>query len=130
MIVNELLLLSGAPIPFIEGTVTMIQPTIYDISFLGEEVLFTGCELLKFTKDILLEEDKLRLINYNDFNILMSIMNDKSGPMTNNLRCAKQVLDLLFPRYSVQITSEKIEFRDPQTYTLEGEINEDNFHSF
>lgn len=130
MKVNELLLLSGAPIPFVEGTITMSQPTIYDISFLGEEVLFTGCELLKFTKDILLNEDKSRLLNYSDFNILLSIMNDKSGSMIYNLSCAKQVLSLLFPLYSVEITSEKIEFRNPQTWVLEGEINDQNFHSF
>jgi hypothetical protein len=30
---------------------------------LGEEVFFTGCELLKFSKDILNSEDKERLIN-------------------------------------------------------------------
>lgn len=130
MKVNELLLLSGAPIPFIEGTITMTQPTIYDISFLGEEVLFTGCELLKFTKDILLDEDKSRLLNYSDFNILMSIMNDKSSSMIYNLNCAKQVLELLFPLYSVEITQNKIEFRNPQTWVLEGEINENNFASF
>ena len=56
---------------------------------IGEEALFTGCELLKFSKDILTSEDKTRLFNYSDFNILMSIINDKSESMIFNISCAK-----------------------------------------
>jgi hypothetical protein len=58
---NELIFLSGADIPFIAGTVTIHQPTIYEISMIGEETLFVGCELLKFSKDTLPDEDKIRL---------------------------------------------------------------------
>ena len=59
--INELLLLSGNDIPFVEGTVTIHPPTMSEIAYIGEDVLFTGCELLKFSKDILTSEDKLRL---------------------------------------------------------------------
>ena len=128
---NELLLLSGANIPFIEGTVTISQPTIYEISLIGEEVLFTGCELLKFSKDILNDEDKNRLINQSDFNILMSIMNDNSGPMIYNVSCAKQVLELIFPLYKLIFTSNAILLIDVNDQTtLCGQINENNFHAF
>lgn len=89
MIKNDLLFLSGADIPFIEGTITIHQPTLYEISLIGEEALFIGCELLRFSKNILSNEDKIRLSNYSDFNILMSIMNDKSGSMTHNVSCAE-----------------------------------------
>ena len=86
---NSLLLLSGADIPFIEGTITIHQPTLYEISLIGEDTLFTGCEMLRFSKDILTDEDKVKLFNYTDFHILMSIMNDKSGSLSNNVSCAK-----------------------------------------
>ena len=127
---NELLLLSGADIPFIEGTATIHQPTIYEISLIGEDCLFTGCELLRFSKDILTDEDKTRLFNLTDFNILMSIMNDKSGSMIHNISCAKQVLDLLFPFYAIEFTNDAIELRDPNVYTLCGQINNTNFLAF
>jgi hypothetical protein len=89
---NDLLLLSGADIPFIEGTVTIHQPTLYEISLIGEEAFFTGCELLKFSKDTLHLEDKSELLNYTDFYILMSIINDKSATLKYNVSCAQQVL--------------------------------------
>lgn len=128
---NELLLLSGADIPFIEGTVTIHQPTIYEISFIGEEALFTGCELLKFSKDILTSEDKTRLFNYTDFNILMSIINDKSGSMIYNVSCAKQVLDLIFPFYTVTFAPDAIMLIDANDkFTLCGQINDSNFLAF
>lgn len=128
---NELLLLSGADIPFVEGTVTIHQPTLYEISLIGEEKLFTGCELLKFSKEILTSEDKSKLINQSDFNILMSIMNDKSGPMTFNVSCAKQVLDLIFPFYTVEIAPDAILCWDCNEDThICGQINEINFSAF
>jgi hypothetical protein len=77
---------------------------------IGEDVLFTGCEMLRFSKDILSDEDKNRLNDYSDFNILMSIMNDKSGPMIHNVSCAKQVLELLFPMYTVTYSPTEILF--------------------
>ena len=128
---NELLLLSGADIPFIEGTVTIHQPTIYEISLIGEDVLFTGCELLKFSKDILNSEDKNRLKDQTDFNILMSIMNDKSGSMIYNISCAKQVLDLIFPLYTVLIAPTAILLMDRKdNKILCGQINNINFLAF
>lgn len=128
---NELLLLSGADIPFVEGTVTIHQPTIYEISLIGEETLFTGCELLRFSKDMLNSEDKIKLSNYTDFNILMSIMNDKSGSMIFNISCAKQVLDLIFPFYTVELAPNAILLVDANDkFTQCGEINDTNFLVF
>ena len=128
---NELLLLSGADIPFVEGTVTIHQPTLYEISLIGEEVLFTGCELLRFSKDILNVEDKTKLFNYTDFNILMSIINDKSGSMIYNISCAKQVLDLLFPFYTVMYTPTCIVLVDrDDKFNICGQIDDSNFDAF
>lgn len=128
---NELLLLSGVDIPFVEASVTIHQPTIYEISMLGEEILFTGCELLKFSKDILSTEDKNRLSNYTDFNILMSIINDKSGSMIFNISCAQQVLELLFSYYSVVITASEIVFVDRNDNTvIYGQLDDTNFLAF
>jgi len=101
---NELLLLSGNDIPFIEAGLTIHPLTMREIALLGEEAFFTGCELLKFSKDILSIEDKVNLSNYSDFQILMSIMSDNSVAMQNNVSSARMVLDLLFPLYTVTIS--------------------------
>ena len=128
---NKLLLLSGADIPFVEGTVTIHQPTIYEISLIGEETLFSGCELLRFSKDILSTEDKTRLSNYTDFNILMSIMNDNSASVKSNVSDAKQVLQLIFPQYEVVINQKEILLLDVNDkFTLCGQINDINFLQF
>ena len=128
---NDLLLLSGADIPFVEGTVTIHQPTIYEISLIGEECLFTGCELLRFSKDILTDQDKTRLFNYTDFNILMSMMNDKSASIIFNVSCALQVLELIFPTYIVSIAPNAIQLLDiNDEFTVQGQIDDTNFLAF
>lgn len=128
---NNLILQSGADIPFVEGTITIHQPSIYEISLIGEDAFFTGCELLKFSKEILQTEDKNRLINQTDFNILMSIINDKSGSMTYNISCAKQVLSLMFPIYAIKYTDREILFLDlNDQFTICGMINDINFLAF
>ena len=47
---NDLLLLSGTDIPFQKAQISIHQPTIKEISFIGEEAFFIGCELLNFSK--------------------------------------------------------------------------------
>lgn len=126
---NELCLILGTDIPFVEATVTMHQPRMQEISYIGEEALFTGCELLKFSKDILTSEDNLRLKDYTDFNILMSILNDKSASMQNNVSCALMVLDLLFPLYQVTVTPAAIVFLSQENQVC-GMINDNNFAAF
>lgn len=128
---NDLLFLSGADIPFIAGTATIHQPTLYEISMIGEATLFTGCELLKFSKDMLTSEDKIKLSNYSDFNILMSIMNDKSGSMLSQISCAKQVLDLIFPLYAVTFAPNAILLVSAEDkFTVNGQIDDSNFLEF
>ena len=47
---NDLLLLSGTDIPFQQAQISIHQPTIKEISFIGEEAFFIGCALLNFSK--------------------------------------------------------------------------------
>lgn len=125
---NDLLFLSGVDIPFVEGRVTIHQPSIGEIALIGEDTLFTGCELLKFSKDILNIEVKNNLSNQTDFNILMSIMKEKNSMLKRNVNCSMMVLDLLFPNYTLQLSDSAIElYQDAQKC---GEINNQNFLIF
>ena len=60
---NDLLLLSGNDIPFYGAQVSIHQPTIKEIAYIGEEAFYTGCEFLRFSKDKLTEEDRNSLEN-------------------------------------------------------------------
>ena len=72
--INELLLISGNDIPFPEAQLTIHQPTIHEIAYIGEENFYTGCEFLRLSKDNLSDEDKIHLENYSNFDI--TITND------------------------------------------------------
>ena len=127
---NELLLLSGADIPFVEATATIHQPRIYEISLMGEDSFFDGCQLLKISKDNFNNEDKIRLSNYTDFNILMSIMRDKSGSMQHSISCAQLILELIFPQYDLIYNFNEILLRDRNTAQLCGKLDDTNFLKF
>ena len=71
---NELLLLSGNDIPVQNINLILHPPKIKEIALIGEENFFIGCEFLKFNKNKLSTEDKNRLENISNFEILMSIM--------------------------------------------------------
>ena len=48
---NSLLLFSGNDIPFIEARLLVHNPTIKEISFIGEDNFFAGRELINFSKN-------------------------------------------------------------------------------
>ena len=81
---NDLLLLSGNDIPFTSAQLTIHQPTVKEIAYVGEESFYTGCEFLKFTKDKLNEEDRNHLENYSNFEVIMSIMKEKNPVVQKN----------------------------------------------
>jgi len=124
---NDLLLLSGTDIPFPQAQITIHQPTIKEISYIGEEALFAGCELLNFSKDKLSPEDKINLENKSNFEILMSIMKDRNLAVQKNKVYAIMVLTLIFPDYKVSIESKQIALiKEEKKHCL----NDDNFEEF
>ena len=97
---NELLLLSKNDIPFIEGQVNIHQPTIKEISLIGEEDFHIACQFLALNKNQLSTSDKTLLGNQSDFDIIMSIIHMPES------KKYKQVLQslfmLLFPGYELK----------------------------
>lgn len=122
---NDLLLLSGNDIPFIEAGMAMHPPKIKEIALIGEDTFFTGCGVLNFSKELLSKEDKINLDDKDNFEILMSIIMDKSHPvMQKNRVSATLVLSLLFPDYQIELTPRRILLKK------EGEINSINSNNF
>ena len=128
--INELQLLAGTDIPFPEAQISIHQPTLKEISYIGEDKFFYGCQLLKFSKDILNTEDKNRLSDYADFDILMQIiMGRKSGEkiIKDSIDNMFYILQLLFPNYEISLADKEIVIaREEEKHIL----NRDNFDAF
>ena len=76
--VNDLMLLSGIDIPFPQAQIVIHQPTIKEIGLIGEESFYSGCGALNFSKNSLSSEDRIALKDFTDFEILMSMINNKN----------------------------------------------------
>lgn len=126
---NELLLLSGNDIPFEEAKISIHQPTIKEIAYIGEENFFTGCEFLRFSKDNLSEEDKINLEKQSNFEIIMLILKEQNVVVQKNKICVLMLLTLLFPKYQIKFTENKIILTDMDTQE-EYDINDNNFSKF
>ena len=124
---DDLLFLSGNDIPFVEAQITIHQPTIKEIAYIGEEAFFTGCELINFSKNILSKEDKMNLENKTNFDILIAILKERNAVMQKNRNCVEMVLALIFPYYTIDISNDCIILKKDEEIHL---INNDNFESF
>lgn len=130
---NQLLLLSKNDIPFNEGNLIIHQPSIKEIAYIGEKTFYSGCHLLNFSKNMVLStQDKINSQDISDFNILMTIVQDKNVEVQKLKIQMNMVLGLLFPDYNISIEVDKILFTvtDDLGRQQIGEINENNFSIF
>ena len=125
--VNDLMLLSGIDIPFPQAQIVIHQPTIKEIGLIGEESFYSGCGALNFSKNSLSSEDRIALKDFTDFEILMSMINNKSFNTQQTRIDILMILTLLFPDYQIKIFQQEINL------IKEGEshlINSGNFEEF
>lgn len=121
----DLALITGIDIPIPECQLILHQPTIKEISMIGEMNYFYGMQCLCVTKDMCMDLPEEEKANIKNFYLLINII---SNPQTVDKR--KQVvmtLELLFPGSKINIT--------PRTLliNLDGKnfiIDEDNFDFF
>ena len=125
--VNDLLLLSGNDIPFMQAQITIHQPTIKEIAYIGEENFFTGCQLLNFSKNILSEEDKMNLENQTNFDILIAILRKQNAVMQKNRNCVNMLLALIFPNYNITFEKDCIKLVKENE---EHKIDNSNYEEF
>ena len=122
---NELLLLSKNDIPFIEAQVNIHQPTISEISFIGEENFFAACQLINFNKSRLSEEDRIGLEDKSDFEIFMSIMRSREKMEYRN--SVLMLFALLFPKSQIKVTDTEIILISSETTARINAMNYDAF---
>lgn len=124
---DDLLLLSGNDIPFIEAQITIHQPRIKEIAYIGEEAFLTGWQFLDFSKNFLSSEDSLNLDDKTNFDILIAILRERNAVMQKNKDCVMMVLALMFPEYSISFSKRGIELKKENDIHY---INNDNFEAF
>ena len=125
MKLDPLLLQTGVDIPFSQARLTIHQPRLREISYMGETNFHIGCQFLLFDKNKLASEDKLNLEGQSNFNIFMSVMgsHERAAHKTDAL----MVLALLFPEAKLKIEADKILL---QLENFSSSINETNFNEF
>lgn len=123
---EEILLLSGNDIPFFEAKINVHQPTLREISLIGEENFFIACQFLNFSKDVLSEEDRNNLADIDDFEVLMSIVNGKDSSAQALVQIA-MLLSLLFPDYDATIEEDGIHLDNETDSTI---IDKENYVAF
>ena len=118
---KRLALMCGTDIPIPECQITIHQPTIKEISYIGEEDFFSGIQCLCLNKTMFVQ-DESDLENVNNFQIFMMIMSEKKA--IDKKFSVQQVCTLLFPDYKVLFTprSMLLNLKDKQFI-----IDESNF---
>ena len=74
---TRLALMTGIDIPIEQCQLIMHQPTIKEISFLGETDFFVGVQTLCLYKSMFMDEGKSALESITNFQIFMTIVSNK-----------------------------------------------------
>lgn len=120
----RLALMAGTDIPVPECQLIVHQPTITEISFVGEENFFVGIQTLCLNKTMFIQDESV-LEQVNNFQIFMTVINDKST--ADKKEAVKQVLKLILPKYQVMMTPKSIVVNEEGASHM---IDEDNFEAF
>ncbi len=95
------MLMTGVDIPIPELQIAVHQPTIKEISMIGEKEFFMGAQVLCLNKTMYIQDENL-LSETTNFQIFMTMMQNKEA--VNAKLCVLNVLSLLFPNAHVFVT--------------------------
>ena len=98
---NKLALMTGQDLPIPELQLTIHQPTIREIALIGDLDFFIGVQCLNIHKEAVIE-DKSVLSNINNFQIFMTVMQEKES--ADKRYAVDQLMTLLFPNYRIIFT--------------------------
>ena len=119
----RLALMCGTDIPVPEIQATIHQPKIKEIALIGEADFFVAVQCLNIDKNYL-RQDKTLLQDTNNFQIFMTIMSEKEA--RDKKKATQQLLQLLFPNYSILFTPRSIILQGKDNSSI---IDENNFEA-
>lgn len=114
-------LMTGVDIAVPELQLTLHQPSIKEISMIGEQEFFIGIQLLTINKSAYIEDEAI-LEQTSNFQIFMSLMNEQQ--MADKKTSVLQVLSLIVPKFKVVFTPRSMILNSPEVNIT---IDEDNF---
>lgn len=118
-------MICGADLPVPECQLVVHQPTIKEISLIGEKNYFTGAQCLTLNKSMFVIEGKNVLGDLNNFQIFMMVMGEKEAKEKKDATI--QTLQLVCPNYKTAFTPRSLVLMSPnQSIT----IDENNFDYF
>lgn len=121
----RLALMCGTDIPIPECQIVLHQPTLKEISYIGETDFFTGIQCLCLNKTMFVKDESL-LEQTNNFQIFMTIMSEPAA--AEKKKSVQQVLTLLFPKYKVITTPRTLIFMTENSQNII--VDESNFEFF
>ena len=125
---TRLALMTGVDIPIPECQLIAHQPTIKEISYIGEIDFFIGIQTLSLHKEMFVtSEDKNVLDTISNFQIFMMIMTDKETK--EKKQQVMQVLTIVFPNYKVFLSPNSLIFQKDKESFLVDETNFDFFQN-
>ena len=117
----RLALMCGIDIPIPECQLTIHQPRIREIAYLGEQDFFIGVQTLCINKKMMIQ-DKALLDTTNNFQIFMTIMSEKET--ADKKEAVQQVLTLFFPECKANFTPRSLIFSKQGSMIT---VDENNF---
>lgn len=117
----RLALMAGTDVPIPELQLTVHQPKLKEIAYIGENDFFTGVQCLCLYKSMFVK-DKDDLDTITNFQIFMTIMNGRESIDKKN--AVLQVFQLTFPQYHVLITPMSLILQKEQESII---IDDSNF---
>ena len=114
-------LMTGVDLPIPALELVIHQPTIKEISMVGEQDFFIGIQLLCVDKKLYIEDEAL-LETTSNFQIFMTMINESQ--MADKKNCVIQVMGLLFPDYKAIFTPRSIVLNQKEANVT---IDEGNF---
>ena len=118
---TRLALMCGAEYPIPELSITVHQPQIKEIAYIGETDFFSGVQCLCLNKSMFVKDER-DLLNTSNFQIFMTIMSEKEA--ADKKKAVQQVCTLLFPNYKLLMTPRSVLLSDGSTNI---QIDETNF---
>lgn len=132
--IDSVTLITGSDIPFPEIGITIHQPTIEEIGVIGEKNFFIGVNFLNFKRNSLDDNILEQLKDFSDFEIMISIINNKEVTSRLYKNCVELVLTIMFPEYHVEILPDSICFIENESLDSENPItyflNKENYDKF
>lgn len=115
-------LMCGTDIPIVSLQTTIHQPRIKEIALIGESDFFVAIQCLNIDKN-LLNQDKTILQTTNNFQIFMTVMQEKET--RDKKKATQALLSLIFPNHKIMFTPRSIFLQGQQNITIDDTNFED-----